>query len=63
MSAPQTDPEKQKKRHKTPLLGMGGMVIWAGVLLVLLIVFLAFRGNDPADGVPIDAEDSEVIEE
>jgi hypothetical protein len=60
MSAPQTDPEKQKEKHKAPLLGMGATVIWAGVLLVLLVVFLVFRGNEPADGVPVDEEGSEV---
>lgn len=49
MSAPNTDPEKQKERHKAPLLGMRGAVIWALVLLVLLIIFVTVRGNEPSD--------------
>ncbi len=56
MSAPKTDLDKQEKRHKAPLLGMRAVVLWALVLLVLLIIFLAVRGNDPGDGVPVTEE-------
>lgn len=61
MSAPKTDLDKQEKQHRVPLLGMGGMVLWAAVLLVALVVFLALRGNSPSDdgasveGVPVEA--------
>ena len=47
MSAPHTDPEKQKKRHRFPLLGMRAVIIWALVLLALLVVFVTVRGNAP----------------
>ncbi len=56
MSAPKTDLEKQEKRHKAPLLGMRAVVLWSVVLLVLLVVFITFRGNDPGDGVPVSEE-------
>lgn len=49
MSAPNTDPEKQKEHHRAPLLGMRGVVIWALVLLVLLVIFLTVRGNEPGE--------------
>lgn len=58
MSAPNTDPEKQKERHRGPLLGMRAVVLWALVLLVLLIVFLTFRGNEPGDDVSQDVTES-----
>jgi hypothetical protein len=61
MSAPNTDPEKQKERHRAPLLGMRGVVLWALVLLVLLIVFLTVRGNDPGDGEAAATEDATVV--
>ena len=55
MSAPHTDPEKQKKQHRFPLLGMRSVVIWALVLLVLLAVFLTVRGNQPGEEGPGEA--------
>ena len=47
MSAPDTNTEKQERRHKTPLMG-----IWIGMgaVLLLLAVFVAFNilgGDDP----------------
>lgn len=51
MSAPNTDVEKQEKRHRTPLgLGIGATIAWAAVLLLGLLLFIAFQGNDPGDG-------------
>lgn len=49
MSAPNTNIEKQAKEHKTPLIGMGSVVVFAGVLLLLLLVWAFATGNDPAD--------------
>ncbi len=49
MSAPDTDVKKQEERHKAPLLGMGGAVLWSGVLLVALIIWVTMQGNDPSD--------------
>ena len=60
MSAPNTDVEKQSKRHKIPLLGMGWSIIWAVVLLVGLILYLTFTGNEPGDDTPIGAEGTAV---
>ncbi|QFU09244.1 hypothetical protein PARPLA_02434 [Rhodobacteraceae bacterium THAF1] len=56
MSAPNTDVEKQKRRHKTPLMGMAWMIVWAVVLLIGLIVYITMTGNEPGDDTPIGAE-------
>ncbi len=56
MSAPETNTEKQKKRHKTPLAGMGIVTGFALVLLVALIAFLSINGNEPADNEPVAAD-------
>lgn len=56
MSAPNTDPEKQAKNHKPPLLGMGGVTIFAAILLAAFVGYLSFFGNEPGNDVPIDAE-------
>ena len=57
MSAPHTDVEKQKKKHRAPLLGMRAVVLWALVLLALLAVYVVFTGNEPAeDEAAIDTE-------
>lgn len=47
MSAPQTDPEKQAHRHKTPLVGMGAAVGIAIVLLVVLMIWMAGSSDEP----------------
>lgn len=47
MSAPETNVEKQEKRHKPALIGMGAAVVWAGVLLVGLILWIVYQGNEP----------------
>ena len=61
MSAPHTDVEKQKKRHKGPLAGIRAVVLWAVVLLVLLLAYVLFTGDAPegADEV-IDGRTGEV---
>ena len=56
MSAPKTDPEKQAKRHKGPLAGITGVVIWAAVLLVGFAIIVAFRANEPGNEQPIEAD-------
>ena len=63
MSAPQTDPEKQKERHRFPLLGMRSVVIWALVLLVLLGVFVTVRGNQPGDEAGEATGEATTVEE
>ena len=47
MSAPDTNTEKNKPAHKTPIAGMIGVVIFAIVLLVALVTWLSYAGNDP----------------
>lgn len=49
MSAPRTNVEKQERRHKGPLGGMVAVVVFAGILLVALGVWIAYDGNDPGD--------------
>lgn len=63
MSAPNTDPKKQAKRHKGPLGGIAGVVTWALVLLVLLSIFVAYRANTPGNEQPIEADQAEALGE
>ncbi len=49
MSAPDTNTEKNKAAHKTPIIGMIGMVVFAVVLLFALVTWLSFAGNDPSE--------------
>ncbi|MGJ8625508.1 MAG: hypothetical protein ACSHXB_01000 [Sulfitobacter sp.] len=46
MSAPDTNVEKQERRHKVPLLGMKGVVILAVVLIAGLILYTAAQSDD-----------------
>lgn len=63
MSAPNTNVEKQEKRHKGPLAGMGAAVAWGLGLLGLLVIWLMWNSNDPDDGVPQGAETGAVVTE
>ncbi len=47
MSAPDTNTEKNKASHKTPIAGMIAMVVFALVLLFALVTYLSYAGNDP----------------
>ncbi|WP_138934461.1 hypothetical protein [Roseovarius arcticus] len=49
MSAPDTNTEKTKPAHKTPIVGMIAMVVFAIVLLFGLVTWLSFAGNDPEE--------------
>ncbi|APE43081.1 hypothetical protein BOO69_06385 [Sulfitobacter alexandrii] len=54
MSAPDTNVDKQEERHKPALLGIKGAMLF-GVLMLLIIVFLAvMRGGDD-EAVPVGA--------
>lgn len=61
MSAPDTNTEKQKERHKPALFGIGFSMIWGLVLLALLVIFVILWGDDPdgADAV-VDGRTGEV---
>lgn len=54
MSAPDTNTEKQARRHRGPLTGMLGVVLFALVLLAGLAVWVASRGNTPEPGGSVD---------
>ena len=56
MSAPETNVKKQEKQHKVPLVGMVWTVVWAAVLLIGLLVWLSFSGNEPGNDEPIGEE-------
>ncbi|MBM2576562.1 hypothetical protein JQC91_09615 [Jannaschia sp. Os4] len=49
MSAPNTDIEKQEKRHAGPLIGMAGGVILALIFLGAMMFFLISDGESPRD--------------
>lgn len=52
MSAPDTNIEKQKQRHKPALFGITAAVIWGGAMIVLLVGYVVWNGPDPtADAV------------
>lgn len=56
MSAPDTNIEKQKSRHRGPLIGMAIGVGFALLLLFGLMSWLAANGETPAEtGTQIDA--------
>ncbi len=52
MSAPDTNPETQEKRHKPALLGIKGAMIF-GALMIVILGFYVFSngGDDTADAV------------
>ncbi len=49
MSAPDTNIEKQTRRHKGPLVGIIGAVVVAGLLF---IAFLTWIADGPGEAVP-----------
>jgi len=49
MSAPDTNVDKQAKKHKTPLVGIAAVVIYAGALLLGLMFWLSANGNEPGE--------------
>ncbi|MEQ6248393.1 hypothetical protein ABMC89_05835 [Sulfitobacter sp. HNIBRBA3233] len=46
MSAPQTDVERQERRHKPSLFGIRGAMIFGGLMIVLLIVYNVMNAGD-----------------
>jgi hypothetical protein len=62
MSAPDTDVEKQKQRHRPALLGIGGVMLFGGALLVGLIVWVVAQGQEPVEPeVRIDGRTGEEV--
>ena len=52
MSAPDTNVEKQVKRHNTPLTGMAVAGGFAAILLLGLLIWLSANGNTPEETGP-----------
>ena len=53
MSAPQTNIEKQQRRHVGPLVGITACLIFAGVIYLAFTFFMAGEpGEGEADVVP-----------
>lgn len=62
MSAPDTNVEKQEKKHKVPLVGMVAVVGFALVLLLGLVFFVFADGEEPdAAGPQVDGRTGEVV--
>lgn len=49
MSAPDTNTEKQKRRHRVPLMGMIGVVVLALIGLGILTLWLGDGSADKAE--------------
>jgi hypothetical protein len=49
MSAPQTNVEKQNKRHRPAIWGIASVLVFAFVLLIAYLAFLAAQGNEPGE--------------
>lgn len=47
MSAPNTDPKKEVKRHRPSLVAIIGSVVLALALLLAFLTFVVERGNTP----------------
>lgn len=49
MSAPDTNIDKQVRRHRGPLFGIAIATAFAGILFALLTGWTAYNGESPAD--------------
>ena len=47
MSAPQTNVEKQARRHRGPIVGITAGLIFATILLVGFLLVVVDRGGEP----------------
>ncbi len=59
MSAPQTDIEKQTRRHRWPLIGMALVVIFGTFLIVFWLFEEAAQTEQPSGDVPTGSADVE----
>lgn len=55
MSAPDTNIEKQEKRHAGPLIGMAAGVVFAAILLVAFLTMQAGPDDEVADDAVVVA--------
>ena len=63
MSAPKTNLDKQKGRHRGAMTGIITVVVFALLLLGALLVFTSANGNDPEGAeTQIDGTTGEEVE-
>lgn len=56
MSAPKTDLEKQKRQHAPALLGIRAILTYVAILLVAMVAWLVWNGNEP-EGAAVQVDD------
>jgi hypothetical protein len=63
MSAPRTDIETQSKRHRGPIIGIVGGVIFVALLALAAFVWPGIPLEEQAapDGVPTETTDDEAV--
>jgi len=54
MSANDTDVETQVKRHRGPLFGFAGVLLFAGALLAGLMIWTFYQSENPAAESPAE---------
>jgi len=52
MSAPDTNIEKQTKRHRGPLAGIAIALMWAGLLFAGFMIWTAYSAGNPTAESP-----------
>lgn len=52
MSAPDTDVEKQAKNHFGPIIGIAAGLVFAGIILIAYLFFIATPEDDSPDNTP-----------
>lgn len=63
MSAPETNIEKQQNRHKPALIGIGGAVTAALILLGAFLTFTVWQGGAPQGAeAQIDGRTGEITQ-
>jgi cytoskeletal protein RodZ len=63
MSAPGTNVEEQKRKHRPALFGIRAVMGFAGVLLLALILWLAYQGQEPREAeTRIDGRTGEEVQ-
>ncbi|SLN47005.1 hypothetical protein ROJ8625_02279 [Roseivivax jejudonensis] len=62
MSAPDTNTEKEEKRHRPALLGIRASLVYGAVLLTCLVLWSLFSGEDETGEVGI-SDNTEMVPE
>lgn len=62
MSAPDTNIDKQEARHKPALMGIRGVVVFAAVLFLGFLGWVAWSGQTPDDAaVKVDGRTGDTV--